>query len=163
MAHPRGFDGEKDFLESGAPVYLHMVRKVHSEDPRDDCAKAHDKATNLDEEAHFDDLIAHAVQVGRDELVGVLNHVDEDLDLRLNLVEISRIRAQKQLHLFLSLLIMEQFDWIKEKYFDLLPILSVWMSEVETEHICIVPQKVSDHLTNQWEDIKYISKGNNSI
>ena len=66
-----------------------MVRKVHPKDARDNCTKAHDKSANLDEEAHFDDLVSHAVQVGRDELVRVLDHVDEDLDLRLNLVEIS--------------------------------------------------------------------------
>lgn len=70
-----------------------MVGKVHPKDPWHNCTKAHDKAANLNEEAHFDDLVPHAVQVRRDELVRVLDHVDENFDLRLNLVQIGWIRS----------------------------------------------------------------------
>ena len=66
-----------------------MVCQVHPKDARHNCTKAHDEAANLDEEAHFDDLVPDAVEVGRDELVRVFDHVDEDFDLRLNLVEVS--------------------------------------------------------------------------
>ena len=69
-------------------MYLHMVGKVHPKDPGHNCTEAHDEAADLDEEAHLDDLVPHAVQVGRDELVRVLDHVDENFDLSLNLVEI---------------------------------------------------------------------------
>ena len=65
-----------------------MVGKVHPKYSRDNRTEAHDEAANLNEEAHLDDLVAHAVQVGRDELVRVFDHVDEDFDLGLNLVEI---------------------------------------------------------------------------
>ena len=49
------------------------------------------KSSHLDEEAHLDDLVADAVEVRRDELVRVLDHVDEDLDLSLDFVQIRRI------------------------------------------------------------------------
>ena len=53
------------------------------------------KSSHLDEEAHLDDLIADAVEVRRDELVRVLDHVDEDLDLSLDFVQIRRIRPKE--------------------------------------------------------------------
>ena len=49
------------------------------------------KSFHLDEKAHLDDLVADAVEVRRDELVRVLDHVDEDLDLSLDFVQIRRI------------------------------------------------------------------------
>ena len=69
-------------------MYLHMVGKVHPKDPGHNCTEAHDEAANLDEEAHFDDLVPDAVEVGRDELVRVFDHVDEDFDLGINCIKI---------------------------------------------------------------------------
>ena len=59
------------------------------------------KSFHLDEKAHLDDLVADAVEVRRDELVRVLDHVDEDLDLGLDFVQIRRIRPKQQFHLLL--------------------------------------------------------------
>ena len=59
------------------------------------------KSSHLDEEAHLDYLVADAVEVRRDELVCVLDHVDEDLDLSLDFVQIRRIRPKQQFHLLL--------------------------------------------------------------
>ena len=81
--------------------HLYFVVEVHAKDTRDDCPKAHDEASHLDEEAHLDDLVPDTVQVRGDELVSVLDHVDEDLDLRLNLVQISRVRTEEELHFLL--------------------------------------------------------------
>ena len=81
--------------------HLYFVVEVHAKDAGDDCSKAHDEASHLDEEAHLDDLVPDAVEVRGDELVGVLDHVDEDLDLRLDLVQISRVRTEQQLNFFL--------------------------------------------------------------
>ena len=53
------------------------------------------KSCHLDEKAHLDDLVADAVEVRRDELVRVLDHVDEDLDLSLDFVQIRRIRPKE--------------------------------------------------------------------
>ena len=69
-------------------VYLHVILHVHPKDSSNNSTKAHDEAANLHEEAHLDDLVPHAVQVGRDELVSVLDHVDHDFDLVGNRVEI---------------------------------------------------------------------------
>ena len=59
------------------------------------------KSSHLDEKAHLDDLVADAVEVRRDELVRVLDHVDEDLDLSLDFVQIRRIWPKEQFHLLL--------------------------------------------------------------
>ena len=59
------------------------------------------KSCHLNEKAHLDDLVADAVEVRRDELVRVLDHVDEDLDLSLDFVQIRRIRPKQQFHLLL--------------------------------------------------------------
>ena len=69
-------------------VYLNVILQVHPKDPSQNSTKAHNEAANLDEEADFDDLVADAVQVGRDVLVRVLNHVDEDFDLGINCIKI---------------------------------------------------------------------------
>ena len=69
-------------------LYLHVICQVHPKDARHNGTEAHDEAADFNEEAHLDDLVPHAVQVGRDELVRVLDHVDENFDLSLNLVEI---------------------------------------------------------------------------
>ena len=50
-------------------------------------------------------LIPNAVQVGRDELVRVLDHVDEDLDLRLDLVQVCRNWAEQELDVLLVILV----------------------------------------------------------
>ena len=56
------------------------------------------KSFHLDEKAHLDDLVADAVEVRRDELVRVLDHVDEDLDLGEDLVEVGAVGSEQQLH-----------------------------------------------------------------
>ena len=80
-----------------------MILQVHPKDASHNRTKGHDEAANLDEEAHLDDLVPHAVQVGRDELVRVFDLVDEDFDLGINSSQIRGIRPQQQLHLLLSL------------------------------------------------------------
>ena len=63
------------------------------------------KSSHLDEKAHLDDLVADAVEVRRDELVRVLDHVDEDLDLRLDLVQVCRNWAEEELDILLVILV----------------------------------------------------------
>ena len=84
--------------EEGEGVVLHVVGQVHPEYAGDDGAEAHDQGAHLNEEAHLDDLVPDAVQVGGDELVRVLDHVDEDLDLGEDLVEVGAVGPEQQLH-----------------------------------------------------------------
>ena len=70
-----------------------MILQVHPKDPSCNCTKGHNEAANLNEEAHLDDLVSHAVQVGRDVLVRVFDLVDENFDLGINCAEIGRIRT----------------------------------------------------------------------
>ena len=86
-------------------VILQGVGEVHAEYPGHHGPHPHDEAPDLDEQTELDDLIPHAVQVGWDELVRVLDHVDEDLNFGFYLVKIRRHGAEKQLNvLFLSLI-----------------------------------------------------------
>ena len=108
------------------------------------------KSFHLDEKAHLDDLVADAVEVRRDELVRVLDHVDEDLYLGLDFVQIRRIRPKQQFHLLLLGLLdvteKEQKVKIKFDNSDLLALLSVRVSEIEAEHVLVVPKEVSNDL-----------------
>ena len=79
--------------------------------------------------------------MGGDELVRVLDHVNEDLDFCLNLIEIGRIGAQEKLNLLL-----QSFGFYLVKFSNLLPLLAVGFGEVQTEHVPVVTQQVPDDL-----------------
>ena len=72
-------------------VLLYLVQQVHSEDPGDDGPGCHNEGPDLDEQTELDDLVPHAVQMGGDELVGVLDHVVEDLGLCHNFLQVRRV------------------------------------------------------------------------
>ena len=97
----RDHDRDTDYQE-GIGILLHVVGQVHAEYPRDYGTEAHDESPDLNEQTHLDDLVSDAVQMGGDELVSVLDHVDKDLDLREDFVEIGAVGAQQKLHVLVQ-------------------------------------------------------------
>ena len=84
-------------------MFLQCVGQVHPEDSGHHSPDPHDEASDLDEQAELDDLVPHAVQVGGDELVRVLNHVIKDLGLGHNFLQIRRMSVKKLLYLLVFL------------------------------------------------------------
>ena len=107
---------------------LQSVEEIHAEDSPDDSTRAQSHGSNLQEETHPDHAVPHAVKMSPYELVGVLDHLLEGLDLRLDFLEVSTVGLQQQLNVYVVV------D------------LPVPVSEVETHQVLVIGRQLSHQL-----------------